>query len=182
MPVSAAKSKIKPCNMSNSTPFFVNFLRIWIAFVAVMAFGNTFQCFISSSYTYERLYTVSQNNDLAVSTAFNTTQKVSDLTARLFGTWTLLSGITRLMCALFIYNKVLYHITIMSFVLALCHFSSEVFIYKTATLTAGIIAPLIVSSVSILLMVVGIFMLDEEDPRESYPDENEELAKRKKSS
>ncbi|XP_059161799.1 ergosterol biosynthetic protein 28 homolog isoform X2 [Physella acuta] len=169
MPVSAAKSKIKPCNMSNSTPFFVNFLRIWIAFVAVMAFGNTFQCFISSSYTYERLYTVSQNN-------------VSDLTARLFGTWTLLSGITRLMCALFIYNKVLYHITIMSFVLALCHFSSEVFIYKTATLTAGIIAPLIVSSVSILLMVVGIFMLDEEDPRESYPDENEELAKRKKSS
>lgn len=40
----------------------------------------------------------------------------------------------------------LYHITLWTFVLALGHFLSEAFIYKTAPLTIGVIAPLIVAS------------------------------------
>lgn len=40
----------------------------------------------------------------------------------------------------------LYHITLGTFVLALGHFLSEAFIYKTAPLTIGVMAPLIVAS------------------------------------
>lgn len=40
----------------------------------------------------------------------------------------------------------LYHITLWTFVLALGHFLSEAFIFKTAPLTIGVMAPLIVAS------------------------------------
>lgn len=39
----------------------------------------------------------------------------------------------------------LYHVTLWTFVLALGHFLSEAFIYKTAELTIGVIAPLFVA-------------------------------------
>ncbi|XP_005089650.1 ergosterol biosynthetic protein 28 homolog [Aplysia californica] len=148
---------------------FVNILRIWIGFVAVMAIGNTVQCFISNTYLYDRLYTINKNN-------------VSGLTARLFGVWTLLAGGLRLLCALHIENRVLYHTTLFSFFLAQLHFLSEVFVYKTAAFTAGIIAPVIVSSVSILLMLIGYWFVEWNDPRAGYTDENEQILKGSKKS
>ncbi|KAI8787737.1 ergosterol biosynthetic protein 28 [Biomphalaria glabrata] len=150
----------------NPTPTFINILRIWLALVAVMAFGNTIQCFISSNYLFERLYTINEKN-------------VSGLAARLFGVWTLMSGVVRILCAFFIYNKTLYFSTLVSFIIALAHFTSEVFIFNTAALTIGIIAPLIVSSLSILMMLFGFRYIEEEDPRMKYVNENEELLKSK---
>ncbi|CAG5115336.1 unnamed protein product [Candidula unifasciata] len=152
-----------PGSETGKTPTFVNFLRIWLSFVAVMAIGNTVQCFISP-YLFGRLYTVDEKN-------------VSDLAARLFGIWTLLAGGLRLMCALDVYNKMLYHVTLFSFVLACGHFLSEVLVYGTATFTATIVAPVIVSSVSTILMAVGYFVIDPEDPRTLCVDENAEILK-----
>jgi len=142
---------------------FVNVLRIWIAFVAVMAIGNTVQCFVDPDYLFEKLYTSKKEN-------------VSGLTARLFGVWTLLAGAVRLMCSLHIENKILYHTTFFSFVLAQLHFTSEVFVYQTAALTAGIIAPLIVSSLSVIMMQAGYWFVEWRDPR-ADEDENEQLVK-----
>lgn len=51
---------------------------------------------------------------------------------------------TALMCHINLCR--LYHITLWTFVLALGHFLSEAFIYKTAPLTIGVMAPLIVAS------------------------------------
>ncbi|KAL8599504.1 ergosterol biosynthesis protein [Nucella lapillus] len=80
---------------------------------------------------------------------------VTGLAARLFGIWTLLASALRFACAVDIHNKTLYHLTFLSFILALGHFVSEVCLYNTARLTLGVCAPLIVSSISIIMMAVG---------------------------
>ncbi|MEE6528450.1 hypothetical protein FKM82_030759, partial [Ascaphus truei] len=49
----------------------------------------------------------------------------------------------------------LYHLTLWTFVLALGHFLSEVFVYHTAEMTIGVMAPLMVASFSILGMLIG---------------------------
>ncbi|GFO48194.1 ergosterol biosynthetic protein 28 [Plakobranchus ocellatus] len=154
----------------SGTPSFVNLLRIWIGFVGVIAFGSAVQCFINPNYIYERIYTSNNEN-------------VSTLTSRLFGVWTFLSGSLRVMCALDLYNKRLYHVTLLSFILALGHFISEVYIYRTAQLqSAGILAPLFVSSTSILLMLIGYTYVGEEDPRAKFGNENDILVPKKKKS
>ncbi|XP_005986606.1 ergosterol biosynthetic protein 28 homolog [Latimeria chalumnae] len=122
---------------------FLNVLRSWLVMVSVIAMGNTVQCFRGHSFLSEKLYT--GRPDL-----------VNSLQARTFGMWTLLSSVTRCACATDIHNKTLYHITLWTFVLALGHFLSEAFIYKTAPLTIGVMAPLLIASFSILGMLIGL--------------------------
>uniref|UniRef100_A0A8C2ZVX1 Ergosterol biosynthesis 28 homolog n=1 Tax=Cyclopterus lumpus TaxID=8103 RepID=A0A8C2ZVX1_CYCLU len=112
---------------------FLNVLRSWLLMVSLIAMGNTVQSFRDHSFLSEKLYT-------------GTPEFVNGLQARTFGIWTLLSSIIRCSCAIDIQNKTLYHITLWTFVLALGHFLSEAFIYKTAPLTIGVMAPLIVAS------------------------------------
>uniref|UniRef100_A0A669Q7F9 Ergosterol biosynthesis 28 homolog n=1 Tax=Phasianus colchicus TaxID=9054 RepID=A0A669Q7F9_PHACC len=56
----------------------------------------------------------------------------------------------------------LYYITLFTFFMALVHFLSEVFIYHTAALTIGVMAPLMVASFSILGMLIGLQYLEVE--------------------
>ncbi|XP_078674884.1 ergosterol biosynthetic protein 28 homolog [Branchiostoma floridae x Branchiostoma belcheri] len=132
-------------------------LRGWLAVVAVMAFGNTLQCFRNHDFLAERLYT-------------GTPELVNGLQARLFGMWTLLAAVVRLYCALDITNKSLYYITMSSFVLALGHFLLETFVYQTAALDIGVITPIIVSGVSLVLMVVGLWYLEPTGSVQRYQD------------
>ncbi|XP_064184189.1 ergosterol biosynthetic protein 28 homolog isoform X1 [Anguilla rostrata] len=127
---------------------FLNVLRSWLVMVSVIAMGNTVQSFRDHSFLSEKLYT-------------GTPEFVNGLQARTFGIWTLLSSIIRCVCAIDIHNKTLYHITLWTFVLALGHFLSEAFIYKTAPLTIGVMAPLIVASVSVLGMLIGFQCIGE---------------------
>ncbi|XP_077094654.1 ergosterol biosynthetic protein 28 homolog [Siphateles boraxobius] len=121
---------------------FLNVLRSWLLMVSVIAVGNTVQSFRDYSFLSQKLYT-------------GTPDYVNGLQARTFGIWTLLSSIIRCACAIDIQNRTLYHVTLWTFVLALGHFLSEAFIYKTAPLTIGVMAPLIVASVSIVGMLIG---------------------------
>ncbi|XP_067312371.1 ergosterol biosynthetic protein 28 homolog isoform X1 [Pseudorasbora parva] len=121
---------------------FVNVLRSWLLMVSVIAVGNTVQSFRDYSFLSEKLYTGSPDY-------------VNGLQARTFGIWTLLSSIIRCACAIDIQNRTLYHVTLWTFVLALGHFLSEALLYKTAPLTIGVMAPLIVASVSIVGMLIG---------------------------
>ncbi|XP_028677677.1 ergosterol biosynthetic protein 28 homolog [Erpetoichthys calabaricus] len=121
---------------------FLNVLRSWLVMVSVIAMGNTIQSFRDHSFLSEKLYT-------------GTPEFVNGLQARTFGIWTLLTSIIRCACAVDIQNKTLYHITLWTFVLALGHFMSEAFIYKTAPLTIGVMAPLIVAGFSIIGMLFG---------------------------
>ncbi|XP_041928225.1 ergosterol biosynthetic protein 28 homolog [Alosa sapidissima] len=120
----------------------LNVLRSWLVMVSVIAMGNTVQSFRDHSFLSEKLYTGSP-------------EFVNGLQARTFGIWTLLSSIIRFFCAMDIQNRTLYHITLWTFVLALGHFLSEAFIYKTAPLTIGVMAPLLVASFSIVAMLAG---------------------------
>ncbi|XP_077476845.1 ergosterol biosynthetic protein 28 homolog isoform X1 [Stigmatopora argus] len=131
---------------------FLNVLRSWLVMVSVIAMGNTVQSFRDHSFLSEKLYT-------------GTPEFVNGLQARTFGIWTLLSSIIRCACAIDIHNRTLYHITLWTFVLALGHFLSEAFIYKTAPLTIGVMAPLIVASFSIIGMLIG-FQCFPETPEE----------------
>ncbi|XP_012415549.1 ergosterol biosynthetic protein 28 homolog isoform X1 [Trichechus manatus latirostris] len=128
---------------------FLNVLRSWLVMVAIIAMGNTLQSFRDHTFLYEKLYT--GKPDL-----------VNGLQARTFGIWTLLSSVIRCLCAIDIHNKTLYHITLWTFLLALGHFLSELFVYGTAAPTVGVLAPLMVASFSVLGMLVGLQYLEAE--------------------
>ncbi|KAM9202850.1 ergosterol biosynthetic protein 28 homolog isoform 1-T1 [Dugong dugon] len=128
---------------------FLNVLRSWLVMVAIIAMGNTLQSFRDHTFLYEKLYT--GKPDL-----------VNGLQARTFGIWTLLSSVIRCLCAIDIHNKTLYHITLWTFLLALGHFLSELFVYGTAAPTVGVLAPLMVASFSVLGMLVGLRYLEAE--------------------
>ncbi|ELT92922.1 hypothetical protein CAPTEDRAFT_165270 [Capitella teleta] len=118
----------------------VKYLRGWIGVVAIIAFGNTVSCFRNHDFMAEKLYTV-------------TPELVNALTARLFGTWTLLSAMLRLWCAFCIDNHAVFCLTFFSFFLAMAHFAGEIFFYHTAELTFGATSPLVVSGLSMLWML-----------------------------
>lgn len=143
-------------------------LQAWIGIVGVMAFGNTISCFYNHQFLADKLYTAAPD-------------EVNGLSARLFGVWTMLSAILRLYCAFDIRNKSIYNLTLVSFFLAFIHFVLEITVYKTATLTVGVLAPLLVSSISIVWMLTGYCYLSKPSEVES---ENEMgmLKKRKKKS
>uniref|UniRef100_A0A673TK58 Ergosterol biosynthesis 28 homolog n=1 Tax=Suricata suricatta TaxID=37032 RepID=A0A673TK58_SURSU len=112
---------------------FLNVLRSWLVMVSIIAMGNTLQSFRDHTFLHEKLYT--GKPDL-----------VNGLQARTFGIWTLLSSVIRCLCAIDIHNKTLYHITLWTFLLALGHFLSELFVFGTAAPTIGVLAPLMVAS------------------------------------
>lgn len=116
-------------------------LRGWLALIAVVAMCNTVQSFRDHSFLSDKLYSGSP-------------ELVNHLQARIFGIWTLLSSVIRASCAFDIHNSTLYYLTLGTFVLALGHFLSEALIYQTAPLIGGVIAPLVVASISILAMLV----------------------------
>ncbi|PIO22989.1 hypothetical protein AB205_0103560 [Aquarana catesbeiana] len=119
--------------------------------VSIIAAGNTLQSFRDHSFLSDKLYT-------------GRPSQVNGLQARTFGIWTLLSSVIRCACAIDIHNKTLYHLTLWTFILALGHFLSEVWIYHTAQMTIGVMAPLMVASFSILGMLIGFQYLEEVIP------------------
>ncbi|XP_069592305.1 ergosterol biosynthetic protein 28 homolog [Ranitomeya imitator] len=126
---------------------FLAVLRSWLMMVAIIAAGNTLQSFRDHSFLSDKLYTGKPG-------------QVNGLQARTFGIWTLLSSVIRCACAIDIKNKMLYHITLWTFIMALAHFLSEVWVYHTAQMTIGVMAPLMVASFSIMGMGIGYQYLE----------------------
>ena len=65
--------------------------------------------------------------------------QVTALTARLFGTWTLLAGIIQIYAAYRINNEDWYTLALWTYVIALDHFSSEWLIFGTMRPAKGLL-------------------------------------------
>ncbi|KAI0346124.1 Erg28-like protein [Trametopsis cervina] len=103
----------------------------WILLVSVMAVFNTVQNFATTKLTsrlYSRLPTV------------------TPIQARTFAVWTLMSAVVRLYAAI-------YDMTLLSFLIAFGHFTSELLIFGTASLNGPVISPVIVSTTSLFWMI-----------------------------
>ncbi|KAG7717709.1 hypothetical protein KL933_002919 [Ogataea haglerorum] len=84
---------------------------------------------------------------------FRKPSEVTPLSARTFGTWTLLAAIVRIYASYNISNPQIYDMCLYSYVLAGLHFGLEWLVYKTARFGKGLLGPLVVASTSIVWMV-----------------------------
>jgi hypothetical protein len=78
------------------------------------------------------------------------------LSARLFGTWTLLASVVRTYAAYNIDNKGIYAVALSTYALALAHFTSEWLLYKTMSFAKGLAAPLAVATLTTVWMVAQL--------------------------
>jgi hypothetical protein len=110
------------------------FLRIWLISVAFLRVLS-----VILGYFYPAT--------LGESVFGRALSQVTPLTARTFGTWTLLSSVVTLMCALNIESGPLYRTTMASFVIAIVYFFLEVEIYRTVDVRSAM-TPFIIASKS----------------------------------
>ncbi|KAI9461598.1 Erg28-like protein [Lactarius psammicola] len=127
--------------MANLLPQGDGKLPVWQMAVAATAVFNTLQNFITLRFT-KRLY----NNVPAA-------QPVTALQARTFGIWTLTASVVRLYAAYNIHNKAIYDMTLLTYLFAFAHFSSEILIFRTARISIPVLSPVIVSTASLIWMI-----------------------------
>ena len=83
---------------------------------------------------------------------------VTDHGARLFGAWTLLSGVIRFYGAYYIDQPVVYDLVLWTFVIALGHFGAETLVWKTTGPRTAALSSYFVATAS----VVGMLSLRKE--------------------
>lgn len=111
-------------------------LPYWLLFISVVSIFNSLQTYQKDLTLTKRVYNAKP-------------QQVTNLSARTFGTWTLITSIVRLYGAYYITNPQVYQLTQFTFGVAAVHFLSEWLIYRTTLLGKGLAGPLIVSSLSL---------------------------------
>ncbi|EER34440.1 conserved hypothetical protein [Candida tropicalis MYA-3404] len=113
-------------------------LPYWLLFISVVSAFNSVQTYQDISLT-KRVYEKDPN-------------QVSPLSARTFGTWTLITAIVRFYGAYHLNVPQVYQLTQFTFVIAAWHFLSEWLYFGTCKLGKGLSGPLIVSSSSLIWM------------------------------
>ncbi|CDO52700.1 similar to Saccharomyces cerevisiae YER044C ERG28 Endoplasmic reticulum membrane protein, may facilitate protein-protein interactions between the Erg26p dehydrogenase and the Erg27p 3-ketoreductase [Geotrichum candidum] len=109
-------------------------LPSWLLFVSAVSVFNSVQTYISGLELTRKVYD-------------NKPQEVTNLSARTFGTWTVLASIIR-------FYGAVYNLTFSSFLLAGAHFASEWLVYKTVKFGKGLAGPLITASLTITWMTL----------------------------
>ncbi|KAI5951994.1 ERG28 [Candida jiufengensis] len=111
-------------------------LPYWLLFISIVSIFNSFQSYQKDLSLTKRVYN-------------SKPQEVTNLSARTFGTWTLITSIVRLYGAYNITSPQVYQLTQFTFIIAAFHFLSEWLIFGTTKLGKGLAGPLIVSSLSL---------------------------------
>ncbi|KAK6465155.1 Erg28 like protein-domain-containing protein [Scheffersomyces coipomensis] len=132
--------------LPNTTPQGGN-LPYWLLFISVVSIFNSLQTYQSKDLQLtKRVYENEANK------ANHKVPQVTGLSARTFGTWTLITSIVRFYGAYYLQNKQIYELVQFSFLVAGLHFISEWLVYKTCKLGKGFAGPLVVSSISTIWM------------------------------
>ncbi|CAD1809270.1 Ergosterol biosynthetic protein 28 [Candida parapsilosis] len=114
-------------------------LPYWLLFISIVSIFNSLQTYQKDLTLTKRVYNAKP-------------QQVTNLSARTFGTWTLITSIVRLYGAYYITNPQVYQLTQFTFGVAAFHFLSEWLIFRTTSLGKGLAGPLVVSSLSLAWM------------------------------
>ncbi|ABN64256.1 predicted protein [Scheffersomyces stipitis CBS 6054] len=121
-------------------------LPYWLLFISVVSVFNSYQTYRSKDLELtKKVYEREATSD-------HPRPQVTHLSARTFGTWTLITSIVRFYGAYFLANKQIYELVQFTFAVAAFHFISEWLVYKTCKLGKGLAGPLVVSSISTVWM------------------------------
>jgi len=132
------------CSMSfqfflDCLPKSEGWLAQWQLLVSTVAALNAIQNFVTLELT-KRVYS-------------GAAATVTPLQARTFAAWTMTSAVVRAYAAYHIEYKPIYDMALFTYLIAFGHFTSELLIFRTAKMNAGIIAPLLVASTTLVWMI-----------------------------
>jgi len=119
--------------------------EIWMTFVALLRAFGVFNAWVTPQRIRTNVY--SRNSS-----------EVTTLLTRMFGLWTALSGSICVALVLDSSNKTLLGLGLFSFLLALVHFITELFIFKTCSVRDASI-PFVIASVSIVVCATTLTSL-----------------------
>ncbi|KAI9844449.1 MAG: ergosterol biosynthesis protein [Thelocarpon superellum] len=112
------------------------FLPLWLLLVAVTGTGNSIQAYNTLHYT-RRVYSP---------------EAVNPLSARTFGTWTLLTSVIRFYAAYHINDPTIYQMTLWAHGIAFFHFVSEWRYFRTTSWDLPLAFPICVASFTLVWM------------------------------
>mmetsp|Transcript_18917 Transcript_18917/g.48146 ORF Transcript_18917/g.48146 Transcript_18917/m.48146 type:complete len:154 (+) Transcript_18917:2537-2998(+) len=107
-------------------------LQGWLYFAGALRLFAVTQSFTNPSIIAERVYDLQP-------------ELVHGMYGRLFGAWTSITVLLCFLCARNIHSRPIYQATLGSFFVALGHFASEYFVFKTCSI-AGAGSPFVVAS------------------------------------
>jgi hypothetical protein len=112
--------------------------------VSAVSVANSIQAYVSLGPT-QKVYTGP--------TSDSKSSPVTPLSARTFGTWTLLSSVIRLYAAYNIENKQIFEMAFWSYAIAFGHFFSEWLIFGSTRMGKGLAGPAVVSTATLAWMI-----------------------------
>jgi hypothetical protein len=117
--------------------------------VSLVSVLNSVQAYISLAPT-RKVYP--GPSPTTASTPAAALSPVTPLSARTFGTWTLISSIVRLYAAYHISNPQVYELAFWTYGVAWLHFGSEWFVFGSTRFGPGLAGPVVVASGSLVWM------------------------------
>ncbi|RYO98065.1 hypothetical protein DL765_010958 [Monosporascus sp. GIB2] len=152
------------------------YLPYYMLSLSLIAIGNSLQNYVTLHYTrrlYNGLFVPNANvsspssgsstdaedaTDKLVPADGNTKEgrardQVTPLAARLFGTYTLISAVVRIYASYHLHLAPVYQMALWTYVVALAHFASEFFVYKTTKFGTPVALPFFFATVGVTWMV-----------------------------
>jgi hypothetical protein len=122
--------------------------------LSILSIGNSVQCYRSLDLP-RRMYNADPETPaLKANPEDNVSQSTATgLSARTFGTWTIITSVVRLYAAYNIDNPAMYKVAFATYLVAFGHFTSEWLLFKTARWNSSLASPLAISTGTMVWML-----------------------------